>query len=115
MAIVTRVFARNEDSTLSASYDNTPTDVGGGVMGYVATSLIVHNPTGYGFWVGVRHASGRTAQRIFAPQADATFNLPTGQASRFWFVIRPDGKLDGLIFETGYVVWTGATEKPSWP
>lgn len=120
MAVVERTVARlgagDETATLTIVYDDVPVNVGGGKQGLVAQELRVHNPTTYGFWVGVRHvAGGKTAQRIFPPQTDQTFGLPQGQAARFWFTVRPDGKLDGLGFETGFVTWTGATERPDWP
>ena len=116
MAIVTRVFARMEDATLSASYDDVPVNVGAGKQGLIAQSITVHNPTDLGFWVGVRHvAGGKTAQRIFAPHVDEVFNLPQGQAARFWFTVRPDGKLDGLGFECTFVTWTGQVTRPDWP
>lgn len=124
MATVERVVARQAEpdgtvATLTVIYDDTPVSIGGGNDGFVATAIRVSNPTDWGFWVGVRQTppGTRTAQQIFSPQLTEEFNLPQGQASRFWFTVRvgPKPALEGLIFQSAFVPWTGARTIPNWP
>lgn len=129
MALVNRTVASAgsgaEQATMTVTYESTPVNVGGGQQGLVAQSVTAHNPSQYGFWVGVRTSppNQRTIQYIFEPRydqldtgvVDETIDLPRGQASQFWFTVRPDGKLDGLGFECGFVPWTGARQRTDWP
>lgn len=129
MALVNRIVASagsgETQATLTVTYDDVPVNVGGGVQGLIAQRVTAHNPSQYGFWVGVRTSppNQRTGQYIFEPRydqldtgvQDETFDLPRGQAGQFWFIVRPDGKLDGLGFESTFVTWTGARQRTDWP